>query len=155
MGTIGSSGPAIERTVRATTEGPHGPDQMDHAVRAQPHAGDRLLVAVASRLTDALRAGDTVARVGGDEFVVLLDEVATPEAAMFVAERLGEVLQAPYELGGDPRTVTVSIGVAIGPESFGTADEIIAAADSAMYEAKRRGRGLSVLYRKGLPGLPS
>jgi len=122
-------------------------DTLGHA------AGDRLLVEVASRLADALRAGDTIARVGGDEFLLLLDEVATPEAAMVVAERLGEALQAPYELGGDSRTVTASIGVAIGPESFGTADAIIAAADSAMYEAKRRGRGLSVLYREELSGL--
>jgi diguanylate cyclase (GGDEF)-like protein len=119
-------------------------DTLGHA------AGDLLLVDVASRLRGALRAGDTAARVGGDEFVVLLDDGATPEAALVVAERLSEALRAPYEIGTDRRIAPASIGVAVGPLGLGTADEVVAAADAAMYEAKRRGGGRYVLYSEDL-----
>jgi len=121
-------------------------DTLGHA------AGDQLLVDVASRLRAALRAGDTAARVGGDEFVVLLDDVATKEAALVVAERLSEALRAPYEIGTDRRIATASIGVAVGPDGLGTADAVVAAADTAMYDAKRRGGGRCVLYREDLHG---
>jgi diguanylate cyclase (GGDEF)-like protein len=121
-------------------------DTLGHA------AGDQLLVDVASRLRAALRAGDTAARVGGDEFVVLLDDVATKEAALVVAERLSEALRAPYEIGTDRRIATASIGVAVGPDGLGTADAVVAAADTAMYDAKRRGGGRCVLYSEDLHG---
>jgi len=126
-------------------------DTLGHA------AGDRLLVDVALRIRDELRAGDTAARVGGDEFVVLLDEVATSEAALVIAHRLSEALRAPYEIGADRRIAMASIGVVVGPESFGTADAVVAAADAAMYDAKRRGRGRCVVYsedRHGQAGPP-
>ncbi len=121
-------------------------DTLGHAT------GDRLLIEVAGRLVGALRAGDTVARVGGDEFVILLDEVATPEAALFVSQRLNEALLVPYDLGHSPRLVTASIGVAIGPGDFDSVDELVAAADTAMYEAKRHGGGGYVLYSEDLHG---
>jgi diguanylate cyclase (GGDEF)-like protein len=107
-------------------------------------AGDRLLVEAARRITDELRAGDTAARVGGDEFVVLLDEVASGEAALAVARRLEGRLRAPYELAQHHHTTTSSIGVAMAREGD-TPDGIVAAADTAMYEAKRSGRGRCVL----------
>jgi diguanylate cyclase (GGDEF)-like protein len=115
-------------------------DTLGHA------AGDQLLVDVASRLRAALRAGDTAARMGGDEFVVLFDDVATKEAALAIAERLNQALRAPYEIGTDRRIVTASIGVAMGPDGPRTADDVVAAADAAMYDAKRRGGGRCVLY---------
>ncbi len=115
-------------------------DTLGHA------AGDQLLVEVAGRITAELRAGDTAARVGGDEFVVLLDEVASGAAALAVAERLSERLSAPHELGTVAHTVTSSIGVAVGPAGFATSDAILAAADAAMYDAKRSGRGACVLH---------
>jgi len=121
-------------------------DTLGHA------AGDQLLVDVASRLRAALRAGDTAARVGGDEFVVLLDDVATKGAALVVAERLSEALRAPYEIGTEWRIATASIGVAVGPDGLGTADAVVAAADTAMYDAKRRGGGRCVLYSEDLHG---
>ena len=121
-------------------------DTLGHA------AGDQLLVDVASRLRAALRAGDTAARVGGDEFVVLLDDVATKEAALVVAERLSEALRAPHAIGTDRRIATASIGVAVGPDGLGTADAVVAAADAAMYDAKRRGGGRCVLYSEDLHG---
>jgi diguanylate cyclase (GGDEF)-like protein len=121
-------------------------DTLGHA------AGDRLLVDVAARLRLVLRAGDTAARVGGDEFVVLLDDVATKEAALVVAERLSEALRAPYEIGTDRWIAMASIGVAVGPEGLETADEVVAAADAAMYDAKRGGGGRYVLYSEDLHG---
>ncbi len=109
-------------------------------------AGDRLLVDVAHRVAAELRAGDTAARVGGDEFVVLLDEVDTGQAALAVAQRLNEALRGPYELAGHRYVASVSIGVAMCSQGLATPDAMVAAADSAMYDAKRRGAGLSVLH---------
>jgi diguanylate cyclase (GGDEF)-like protein len=123
-------------------------DTLGHA------AGDRLLVDAASRLRAALRTGDTAARVGGDEFVVLLDDVSNKEAALVVAERLNEALSAPYEFGTDGRIATASIGVAVGPDGLETADDVVAAADAAMYDAKRRGGGRCVLYSEDLHRRP-
>jgi diguanylate cyclase (GGDEF)-like protein len=123
-------------------------DTLGHA------AGDQLLAAVAARLRTALRAGDTAARVGGDEFVVLLDDVATKEAAMAAAQRLAEALSAPYEVGTDRRIATASIGIAVGPDGLESADDVVAAADAAMYDAKRRGGGRCVLYRENLHRRP-
>ncbi|MDT0164914.1 GGDEF domain-containing protein [Actinotalea sp. AC32] len=115
-------------------------DTLGHAV------GDQLLAEVARRIRGELRAGDTAARVGGDEFVVLLDDVASGDAALAVARRVGECLRAPYELGTHQVTTTSSIGVAVGPQGVGTPDAIVAAADAAMYGAKRSGRGACVLH---------
>ena len=115
-------------------------------------AGDRLLVDVALRIRAVLRVGDTAARMGGDEFVVLLDDVATREAALVTAHRLNETLRTPYEIGIHRQITTSSIGVAMGPEGLATADAVVAAADAAMYDAKRRGRGLCVLYSKDRHG---
>jgi len=114
-------------------------DTLGHA------AGDRILVNVASRLRAVLRTGDIAARVGGDEFVVLLDDVATKDAAA-VAERVTESLRAPYELGDGSCTAAASVGVAIGPADFETADDVIAAADHAMYVAKQHGGGRYALH---------
>jgi diguanylate cyclase (GGDEF)-like protein len=115
-------------------------DTLGHA------AGDQLLVDLALRLHSALRVGDIAARVGGDEFLLLFDEVASREAALVVAERLNRALRAPYSIGTERRIVTASLGVAVGPDGLHTADAVVAAADSAMYEAKRCGGGRCVLY---------
>jgi diguanylate cyclase (GGDEF)-like protein len=121
-------------------------DTLGHAV------GDQILTGVASRLRAALRAGDTAARVGGDEFVVLFDDVATTEAALVVAGRLNEALRVEYEIGAERRVVTASIGVAVGPDGLRTVDAVVAAADAAMYDAKQRGGGRCVLFREDLHG---
>jgi diguanylate cyclase (GGDEF)-like protein len=115
-------------------------DTLGHAV------GDRLLADLALRLRSSLRAGDIAARVGGDEFLVLIDDVASTEAALVVAGRLDQALRVPYKVGAKRRVVTASIGVAVGPDGLHTADAVVAAADSAMYEAKRGGGGRCVLY---------
>ena len=121
-------------------------DTLGHAT------GDRLLIDMASRLRGVLRAGDTAARVGGDEFVVLLDDVATKDAAVLVAARRREGRGQTHEIGDQRLIATASIGVAIGSEGLQTADGLVAAADSAMYDAKRRGGGRCVLYSADLHG---
>jgi diguanylate cyclase (GGDEF)-like protein len=109
-------------------------------------AGDRLLVGLAARIRSVLRAGDSAARLGGDEFLALLDDVEGDDEALQVANRL---LEAVRESGGDeaglPR-VTISIGVAVSTGRDWTPDEIVAAADAAMYDAKHGGRSRCVLY---------
>ncbi len=111
-------------------------------------AGDQLLSEVARRIAAELRTDDTAARVGGDEFVVLLDDVATGEAALAVARRVAERLRAPYEFEEHTYTTTSSIGVAVAEDELTTADALVAAADAAMYDAKRSGRGVCMLYSK-------
>ena len=124
-------------------------DTLGHA------AGDTLLVEVARRISGELRAGDTAARVGGDEFLVLLEDVATPDGALAVAHRIVGAIRAPLELGSHTYEVTCSVGVASSRDCPATADAAVAAADAAMYDAKRRGRGLVVLYRSESHGQPS
>jgi diguanylate cyclase (GGDEF)-like protein len=106
--------------------------------------GDELLVEVARRLRGELRSADTVARLGGDEFVVLCESVAGPPAAMALAERLAEVVAAPYALSSTMAAVTAAIGVAVA-EADEDAGELLRRADAAMYGAKRDGRGRCAL----------
>ncbi len=115
-------------------------DTLGHAV------GDQLLIDVAARIRSVLRVGDSAARMGGDEFLVLLDEVATRDAALVVVERLSDVLGEPYDIADEWRSVTSSLGLAMGPGSFASADAVVAAADAAMYESKQRERGGFVIY---------
>jgi diguanylate cyclase (GGDEF)-like protein len=105
------------------------------------HYGDKLLQGVAERLTSGLRAEDTVARLGGDEFVVLLAEINTPTAAGSVAQKLLESLAQPMDIEGQQQSVSGSIGISIYPEDGTTLRELMSNADSAMYHAKKVGRG--------------
>jgi diguanylate cyclase (GGDEF)-like protein len=111
-------------------------------------AGDRLLVAVADRLTNAVREADTIARVGGDEFVILIDGSASDVTPELVARRLLDALRPPFDLG-DGVTVhigaSVGVGVALGDQ--GTGLELIHDADVAMYAAKAEGRHGFALLR--------
>jgi diguanylate cyclase (GGDEF)-like protein len=105
------------------------------------HYGDKLLQGVAERLTSGLRAEDTVARLGGDEFVVLLAEISTPTAAGSVAQKLLDALALPMDIEGQQQSVSGSIGISIYPEDGTTLRELMSNADSAMYHAKKVGRG--------------
>jgi diguanylate cyclase (GGDEF)-like protein len=103
-------------------------------------AGDRLLVAVAERLTSALRDADTIGRMGGDEFVVLIDGALLGVAPELVAQRLLNVMRQPFELEGAmmPLSVNTSIGIAIGDRPTG--GELLRDADVALYQAKAGGK---------------
>lgn len=107
--------------------------------------GDELLRIIGRRLTGAVRPYDTVGRLGGDEFVVLLERVGQRSEALAVARRLCEAIQPPYEVQAPLCQVTASIGVAFYPEHGDTPLELLRAADAAMYEAKRAGKGQVVV----------
>ena len=123
-------------------------DGFKHVNDTFGHAcGDELLKVIAERLCTVVRDGDTVGRLAGDEFVVLLDDLDVDAAATLVAERVLEVLRQPIELpqARERRlSITVSIGVAV--TEAGTADELLHAADLALYEAKNAGRNRFVLF---------
>lgn len=111
-------------------------DRFGHA------AGDQLLQLVGARLENLLRPEDTLARVGGDEFVVVSDRVPSARAAVAIAERLATALGAPFDFEGTRVVVTASFGVAAG-DYEAEPDRVLAAADRAMYRAKAAG-GASV-----------
>lgn len=109
-------------------------------------AGDRLLIDLARRIRSVLRAGDSAARLGGDEFLALLDGVTGEDEALHIANRLLDVVSAADAGRLDRPRVTVSIGVVVSTGRDWTPDEIVAAADAAMYDAKHGGRARCVLY---------
>jgi predicted signal transduction protein with EAL and GGDEF domain len=91
-------------------------------------------------LRDCARDVDTVARVGGDEFVVLQANAARPEEVAPLARRILQVLNTPYDVNGNPVTISASIGVAIAPFDGASTDELLSHADLALYRAKAKGR---------------
>jgi diguanylate cyclase (GGDEF)-like protein/PAS domain S-box-containing protein len=110
-------------------------------------AGDRVLAVTGERIADALRAGDTAGRVGGDEFVlVCATSEATGEAALLAA-RLLHAIGQPIDLDGDMVSVGASIGISMYPGDGTAGPELIRKADSAMYAAKQSGRNLFQFYR--------
>ena len=115
-------------------------DSLGHEV------GDHVLVALASRLRETLRDVDTLARFGGDEFVVLLDHVAGPGAALRVAKRIAVALEVPLTLTGDQHVVTMSIGVAVAAKRHREPETLLQEADAAMYRAKRSARGSHAVF---------
>jgi diguanylate cyclase (GGDEF)-like protein/PAS domain S-box-containing protein len=119
-------------------------DTVGHAL------GDQLLQSVAERLTSLVREGDTVARVGGDEFTLLLPEVAQASDAVDVAERIMETLRQPWVVNGHEFHVTTSIGIALYPSDGEDAQALMRDADTAMYRAKDRGRDNYKLYTSAM-----
>ncbi|MGB6985891.1 MAG: GGDEF domain-containing protein [Candidatus Aquilonibacter sp.] len=108
-------------------------DALGHAY------GDRVLVAVADRLTRHLRASDTIARIGGDEFVVLIDDIFTDEAAADAGRKILRSLDEPLHIGDAELRVRASIGVATYPGACTSPAALLAAADAEMYAVKRNG----------------
>jgi diguanylate cyclase (GGDEF)-like protein len=108
-------------------------DSLGHA------AGDQLLMLVAERLRTPLRPEDLLGRVGGDEFVIVIEDVTTPAELAGIAHRLVEALDEPFELGGHRHAVTLSIGGAFGTHPD-AADDVLVRADMALLRAKRTGR---------------
>jgi diguanylate cyclase (GGDEF)-like protein len=106
--------------------------------------GDAVLVAVAKRLCASVRDGDVVCRIGGDEFVILLPDITEDEAAA-VARRIIARVAEPFEFA-PAACVGASIGLASAPRDGVTADELLSAADRAMYDAKRGGKGAFVIH---------
>ncbi len=114
------------------------------------HAGDELLNRVAVRLRGVINEVDTVARIGGDEFVLLLASVSSREEALKIARLAIEALQSPVRIADMNLHVSSSIGVAFYPEHGVNADQLLAHADAAMYCAKQRGRNNLQLFEAGM-----
>lgn len=112
------------------------------------HVGDLLLQAVARRLRDCVRESDTVARIGGDEFVLLLSEINDQHEALALAELIRDALDQPFIMtDGQSLDISSSIGVAVYPEHGSDSTQLLKHADRAMYDAKRRGRNQVQLYQ--------
>ncbi|MDX1394457.1 MAG: EAL domain-containing protein [Gemmatimonadota bacterium] len=114
--------------------------------RAGHKVGDRLLCEVASRLKSLVRDADTVARIGGDEFAVLLETVEGERQALAAAERIVAIVRAPIIAAGEEHQVGASVGIAVSTEELEHPEELVHQADLAMYEAKRRGGFQFKLY---------
>ena len=104
-------------------------------------AGDLLLVQVARRLERCARIGDTVARIGGDEFILLLPHLTIPADAIRIAERIRSSIALAFDLAGQEAVIGTSIGIALSSTGFEGPDEMVRDADTAMYQAKRAGKG--------------
>lgn len=109
-------------------------------------AGDELLKLVANRLRASVREMDTVARLGGDEFAVLLADTSQPDEASIVAKRILASMQEPTIIDGRAIKAGLSIGIAIAPHDGATQDDILKAADRALYKAKQAGRNTFAFY---------
>jgi len=108
--------------------------------------GDQVLVEIARRIESAVRPGDTVARFGGDEFVVICEELRAPGEAIAIADRLLEATSRPLVVDGAELVLSVSTGIALASEGEHHADDLLRDADAAMYRAKNEGRARAVVF---------
>jgi len=119
-------------------------DSLGHA------AGDQVLVEISSRLLGRLRLQDKAARFGGDEFAILLTDVYTESDITTIADRVVEELSRPVHLMGNEIRLSVSVGIAVDSDGSQTPEDILRAADVAMYEAKGLGKGRWAMYESGM-----
>ncbi|MHB8149919.1 MAG: diguanylate cyclase domain-containing protein [Desulfobulbia bacterium] len=110
------------------------------------HVGDKLLQAVAEKMTEILRKGDTVGRFGGDEFVFVLSDQKNDQNGLRVAKKIIDVFRNAFVLEGHSLRITSSIGISLYPDHGADIDTILKKADSAMYQAKQAGRNQYSLY---------
>jgi diguanylate cyclase (GGDEF)-like protein/PAS domain S-box-containing protein len=116
-------------------------DEMGHI------AGDQLLREFAGRLKDGLREIDTVARMGGDEFITILHNINTDDNANQVAGKITQLTTEPFLINDQEVTIGTSIGISIYPDDSDDPEKLISFADSALYRAKSEGRNRTMLYR--------
>jgi diguanylate cyclase (GGDEF)-like protein/PAS domain S-box-containing protein len=115
-------------------------DSLGHAI------GDKLLAKASARMQRCMRESDTIARIGGDEFVVLLPNTDSDLDAKVVAEKIRQAITIPFEIDDYTLNISVSIGIAIYPEHGEDEIELSKNADLAMYYAKQAGRNISMIY---------
>lgn len=116
-------------------------DSLGHTI------GDQLLQSVGNRLSDNVRATDTVCRQGGDEFVILLAEIEHPQDAAIIADKLLAAFALPHHIGGQELHTTLSIGISVYPDDGIDLDTVMQNADTAMYHAKACGRNNFQFFR--------
>ena len=128
-------------------------DHFKHVNDTRGHGvGDALLQDVARRIRHSVRESDTVCRMGGDEFVVLLAGIRQADHALIAGEKIRAALLQPFEVGGQRLSVSASIGVAVFPGHGGEGQHLIREADRAMYDAKKRGGNRCVMAAVQAPG---
>ncbi|NWF35302.1 EAL domain-containing protein [Mariprofundus sp. KV] len=116
--------------------------------------GDKALIEVATRLRSCIRETDTVARIGGDEFSMILGEIDSEESACLIAEKVINQIRKPMMLKGTHYVLGVSIGISLKPAEQSDAETIMRLADDAMYQAKEMGRNRYCIYRDSSDGMP-
>jgi diguanylate cyclase (GGDEF)-like protein len=109
-------------------------DKLGHSV------GDLMLLSVAKRLTECIRESDIVARMGGDEFTIILDDVNSVDDTAMVAEKILEAMSVPFVLEGNKISITASIGISVYPNDSSDKDALMKNSDTAMYMAKEKGK---------------
>lgn len=114
--------------------------------------GDLVLRALGGTLVSTVRSSDTVARIGGDEFVIILETLGRREDASLVADKILRSVVKPFTLKRHKVNMTVSIGISVHPDNGGDAEVLLRAADYAMYLAKSQGKNRSLVCPQGLPG---
>lgn len=119
-------------------------DSLGHMI------GDQLLISISRRLESVLRMGDTIARFGGDEFVILLEEIDTPEDAITIAQALQEQMKLSFHLGEYEVFMDVSIGIVIGNQGHQQPDHLLRDADLALYKAKEAGKGRYQVFEQDM-----
>jgi diguanylate cyclase (GGDEF)-like protein/PAS domain S-box-containing protein len=124
-------------------------DRFKHVNDSIGHnAGDKLLVKLASRLRTTVRAEDTISRISGDEFIVLLEDVVTSEQAIVAVEKLMTAFDNPFDLEGKLMNMTASMGISLLPRDAIDGETLLRNADSAMYKAKEDGRNTYQFYTR-------
>ena len=118
-------------------------DGLGHSV------GDQVLIAIANRLKNSVRPGDTIARIGGDEFAILLARLGDEREAGHIAERVQKALTLPVKIGANEHSISVSIGIALSSLSHDKPGDFLRDADAAMYQAKADGGGQHRVFEKG------
>jgi diguanylate cyclase (GGDEF)-like protein len=122
----------------------HINDSLGHLV------GDEVLKAVAGRLLEHVRKEDTISRLGGDEFTIVLEELHTPDDATVIAQKLIALFKEPFVVGGNEFYLSCSIGISIYPDNGMQAEDLLRNADAAMYRAKEQGRNTFQFYTEDM-----
>ena len=126
-------------------------DRFKHVNDSLGHTlGDELLRQAGERLSRCLRTDDTVARIGGDEFTLLLEDIAGQEGCVVVAEKVLERFSEPFDLSGHDDYLSPSLGIALHPDNGDDADTLLRNADAAMYQAKHHGGNTFAFYTRSL-----
>jgi diguanylate cyclase (GGDEF)-like protein/PAS domain S-box-containing protein len=108
--------------------------------------GDEVLISVSNQISDCLREMDTVARFGGDEFAILLENIANPEAAAQVSKKIIKEISRPISILGNQYSISASIGISVYPDDGSQASQLIQNSDAAMYRSKERGKNTYQFY---------